>query len=273
MWCASMSKSPFFLGGLYGILVGAERGNQCGGIMKPSFAASASMLGFALMLSPMAGLRAAELKVLAGGAMTGVLGELGPQFERATGHKVVIQFGATPELIKQVTSGAPFDLGVVPVDVFKDEAARARVASGPTVDIARVGFGVVVRTGSPKPDISSPDALKQALLNAQSITFLPESAAGAYVLTVFERLGIGEAMKAKTKKQTAPGQIAPAVANGDAELGVFLVNVLMAPGVELAGPFPAELQQDLVFTAAIATDSKEPEAASAFVAYLTTPAR
>jgi molybdate transport system substrate-binding protein len=236
---------------------------------KPLLAAAASMLGLSLVLPPTA--EAAELKVLAGGSMTGPLNELGPQFERATGHKLVIHFDSTPNLIKQATS-VPFDLGVVPVDVFKDAAAKARFASGPTIDIARVGYGVAVRAGAPKPDVSTPDALKKTLLDAQSIAFLPASAAGAYVSSVFERLGIGEAMKAKTRPQTSTGQIAQAVAKGDAELGVFLINVLMAPGVELAGPFPAELQQELVFTAAIAADTKEAEAAKAFIAYLKTPA-
>ena len=230
------------------------------------------MLGLGLALSPIGGLQAAELKILAGGALTAVLGEIGPQFERDSGHKVILQFGATPELIKLATSGAPFDLGVVPIDVFKDVAARTRFASGPTTNIARVGFGIAVRSGTRKPDVSTPDALKKTLLTAKSITLLPESAAGAYVLKVFERLGIGEAMKAKTVSQTVPAQITQAVANGDAELGVFLVNVLMAPGVELAGPFPGDLQQDLVFAAAVAADGKAVEAAKAFISYLATPA-
>jgi molybdate transport system substrate-binding protein len=237
-----------------------------------SLTAAASMLGLALVISPMTDLRAAELKILAGGSTTGWLNDLGPQFERASGHKLVIHFDSTPNLIKQVTSSAPFDLAVVPVDVFKDAAAKARFAPGPTIDIARVGYGVIVRSGAPKPDVTTPDALKATLLNAASITFLPESAAGAYVLKTFDRLGIGEAMKAKTRPQTAPAQIAQAVAKGEADLGVFLVNVLIAPGVELAGPFPAELQQELVFTSAVAADSKEADAAKAFIAFLTTPA-
>jgi molybdate transport system substrate-binding protein len=101
---------------------------------------------------------------------------------------------------------------------------------------------------------------------------VPSSAAGAYVIKVFERLGIAEEMKAKTKAQAGPPQIAPAVAKGEAELGVFLTNVLIAPGVELAGSFPADLQQELVFTAAVATDSKEADAAQALIRFLTTPA-
>jgi molybdate transport system substrate-binding protein len=232
---------------------------------------TASVLGLAIALSPIAGAHAAELKVLAGGSMTASLGELGPQFERASGHKVAIHFDSTPNLIKAATSGAPFDLGVVPVDVMKDAAARDRFVAGPTIDIARVGYGIAVRAGARKPDIGTPEALKRALLEAQSITFLPDSAAGAYVLQVFERLGIGAAMKAKTKPQTNTGAIAQAVARGDAEVGVFLTNVLIAPGVEVVGSFPAELQQDLVFTAAVAADTKEGAAAKAFIDYLMTP--
>jgi molybdate transport system substrate-binding protein len=238
---------------------------------KPLLTAAASLFGLVFVMSPIAHLHAAELKVLAGGSMTGALNELGPQFERASGHKLVIHFDSTPNLIKLATS-APFDLGVVPVDVFKNAEAKARFASGPTLDIARVGYGVAVRAGAPRPDVSTPDALKKTLLDAQSIAFLPASAAGAYVSSVFERLGIGEAMKTKTKAQTATGDIAKAVAKGDAELGVFLINVLMAPGVEIAGPFPAELQNDLVFTSAVAADTKEAEAARAFITYLKTPA-
>jgi len=223
-----------------------------------------------LVLSSIAA-QAADLKVLAGGSMTSVLGDLGPRFEKATGHKLTIEFGSTPQLIKQATSGAPFDLGVVPAELFKDEAAKARFAAGPTIDVARVGYGVAVRAGAPKPDIATPAAFKQALLKAQSIAFLPESAAGAYVLKVFDRLGIAEAMKGKTKAQATVPKIAEAVANGDAELGVFLVNVLIAPGVDLAGPFPGDLQQELVFTASVAADSKNASAAKAFIDYLKTP--
>src|SRR3954464_9792089 len=98
-----------------------------------------------LAVTPMA--HAAELQVLAGGSTTGWLNELGPQFERASGHKLTIHFDSTPNLIKQATPGAPFDAAVVPVDVFKDTAAKARFASDPTVDIARVGYGVIVRSG------------------------------------------------------------------------------------------------------------------------------
>jgi molybdate transport system substrate-binding protein len=233
---------------------------------------AASILGLALVLLPIADVQAAELQILAGGAMTGPLRELGSQFERASGHKLAFRFGTTPELIKLATTGGPFDLGVVPREVLKDAAARARFAAGPTTDIARVGLGVAVRSGAPKPDVGTPEALKQTLLKAQSIATIPASAAGAQVLRVFDSLGISEAMKAKTKVQTGPAQIVEAVAKGEAELGVFLINVLTAPGLDVVGPFPAELQQEVVFTASVASNTKEAEAAKAFVTYLTTSA-
>ncbi|MGA7810053.1 molybdate ABC transporter substrate-binding protein [Bradyrhizobium sp.] len=235
-----------------------------------SLIAATSMLGLVLVMPLAADLKAAELNVIAGGSLTGLLGELGPRFEKASGHRLSIHFDSTPNIIARINAGTPFDLAVVPVDVFKDGAAKTRFIPGPTIDIARVGYGLAVRAGAAKPDVSTPAALKETLLGAASIAFVPSSAAGAYIIKVFERLGIGDVMKAKTRALTGPPQIAPAVANGDAELGVFLTNVLTAPGVELAGPFPADLQHELVFTAAVAADSREADAARSLIDYLRT---
>jgi molybdate transport system substrate-binding protein len=231
---------------------------------------SVAILLSAAFIMTSASLQAAELKVIAGGSMTASMNALAAPFEKASGHRLSIHFDSTPNIIARVNAGAPFDVAVVPADVFKDAAAKARFVPGPTIDIARVGYGVIVRAGAPKPDISTPDAFKKAMLAAPSIAFLPASAAGAYVTKVFERLGIAEDMKAKTKVQAAPAQIAPAVAKGEAEVGVFLTNVLVAPGVELVGPFPGELQQELVFTSAVAADTKEADAAKALIDYLKT---
>jgi molybdate transport system substrate-binding protein len=236
----------------------------------PLLIAAASILAIAPALSPSGGARAAELKVLAGGSLRSVLTELGPEFERVSGHKLVIHFDTTPNLIKAATTGEPFDLGVVPIDVFRDDGARAYFTS--PVEFARVGYGVAVRTGAPKPDISTLDSFKKTLLDAKSITFLPASAAGAYILTVFERLGIDEAMKAKTIAQEQPTGIVPALVKGDAEIAVFVNNVLTAPGIEIVGPFPPEVQQELIFPAALAVDTKEAEAAKAFIDFITSSA-
>ena len=230
---------------------------------------TAALLCLAVAMPPIAAATGAELKVLAGGSMTASLKEIGPNFEAASGHKLDITFAATPELIKMTTS-APFDLGVVPVDVMKNDDARAKF-SGTPANIARVGYSVAVKAGTAKPDVGTPEALAATLLKAQSIAVFPASAAGSFVQKAFERLGVAEQIKDKLKVQSAPGAIPQAVAKGEAELGVFLTNVLLVPGVELAGPFPGDLQQNLVFVGAVSADSKNTEAARAFLDFLKTP--
>ena len=235
------------------------------------FAFVASLLSFALGAAPSSA-KAAELQVLAGGAAAAPLKAIAARFESDTGHKLVFRFGTTPELIQLVTKGGPFDLAVVPGEVCKDAAAQAEFQPGQPIDIARVGLGVAVRAGAAKPDIGTADALRQTLLNARSIATIPASATGAQVLRAFEKLGVGDAMKAKIKPQGAPAQLVQSVANGEAELGVFLTNVLTAPGLDLVGPFPADLQQEVVFAGAAARNSGQPEAAQAFITYLRSPA-
>jgi molybdate transport system substrate-binding protein len=223
-----------------------------------------------LVMTTMTPVKASELKLIAGGSLAGLFKQLGPQFENASGHTLSIHFDSMPNIISRINAGTPFDAVVVPADVFKDVAAKSHLAE-PAVNVARVGYGVIVRAGAPMPDLSTPDAFKKALLAASSVASVPASAAGAYIAKVYERLGIAEEMKAKTKVQALPTTIAPAVANGEAELGIFLTNVFNAPGIELAGPFPADLQQELPFTAAVATDAKEAAAAKALIDYLKTP--
>src|SRR3954451_17152577 len=237
-----------------------------------SLTMAASVLGLAFVLCPSVNVQAAELRLLAGGAMSSVWTDIKPEFERASGHKLEIFFGTTPNLIKEATSAKPFDVGVVPVEVMQDPLARAKFVASPTIDIAHVGLGVAVRSGAQMPEIGNADALRATLLKAQSIASIPESATGYSIAKLFERLGITEPMKAKMRAQPNPAQVVAVVATGEVELGVFLINVLTAPGLEVVGPFPAELQQNVVFTAAVGSEAKETAAAKTLIEYLKGPA-
>ncbi len=213
---------------------------------------------------------AAELQLIAGGGIAGPLTEIASRYEKQTGHKVVIRYGTTPELVKMATGG-PFDFAIVPVDVMKNDAARAAFVAGASPEVARVGLGVAVRAGAPKPDIGTPDALRRTLLSAKSIASIPESATGYLLARIYERLGITEAMKAKIKPQPGPAQIVQSVASGETELGVFLTNILTAPGIDLVGPFPPGIQSEVVYTAAVSAATKEAGNANAFIAFFRGP--
>jgi molybdate transport system substrate-binding protein len=216
--------------------------------------------------------KAAEVKVMAGAAMSGVIGELGPQFERATGHKLVMQYGLSGAFKRQIEGGEAFDLAIIAPVALDDLIKQGKIAADTRADIVRVGMGVAVRAGAPKPDVSSVDAFKSTLINAKSVTYAPEGATGIHLAKVLERLGITEQVKAKTKPQQDPARIPQAVADGEAELGFAVTNILLSvKGVELAGLFPPELQNYVVQTAGVSSGAKEPEAAKALIKFLMTP--
>ena len=233
---------------------------------------NAVALGLALALSPLASLHAADLKVLATGAHIDSFKEIVPQFERESGHKLTVKYDATPVAIKNIEAGEAFDVAVTINGPMNEAAKKGFFAEGERPVVSIVGLGAAVRAGAPKPDISSPEAFKQTLLKAKSVSILPESVNGKHFISVFERLGISEEMKAKIVAQKAPSDVAGAVAKGDAELALFISNGLRAPGVDYVGPVPGEFDQKLVFTAAVGAKAKEPQAANEFIKHLTSSA-
>lgn len=212
-----------------------------------------------------------EIRILAGGAIAASMRAIAPGFERATGHRLAFFFGTTPVLIEEATSGSTFDAAVMPHEAFSDAETRAQFRPTPLTDIARVGLGLAVRAGAAKPDIATPDALKAALLDASSLATIPASAAGMQIMPLFERLGIADAMATRIRVKKTPPEVVEAVASGETELAMFLANVFMSPDVELVTPFPAELQHEVVFAAAVATDTEHPRIAEEFLAYLKSP--
>jgi molybdate transport system substrate-binding protein len=236
-------------------------------LLTISLLCSLSYLGLAI--SPMSHAQAAELQVIAGAGIAAPLNEIVSRFEKATGHKVVVRYGTAPQLVKMATT-TPFDLGVCPEGVYKDTAARAQFPEL-IPGIARVGVGVAVKAGAPKPDIGTPEALKQTLLNAKSIASIPASATGVLLAGVYERLGIAEEMKARIKAAPLPAQLPEMMANGEAELAVFILNVLTDPRLDVVGQFPGDLKREIVYTAGVAVNAREREAAKAFIAYVMSP--
>lgn len=213
---------------------------------------------------------AAELQVIAGGGIAVPLNDIAAQFERQSGHKVTIRYGTAPELIALAKS-QPFDLAVTPSEVFQDEGAASKLAPGGTTDIARVGLGAAVRAGAPRPDIGSPEAVKQAILSARSVATIPSSAAGSQVMKLFERLGVANQVKSKLVATANPPKLLEAMAQGRAELGIFLTNVLTADGIDLVGALPAELDYELLYTSGVAADAPQMALAREFMAWLQSP--
>jgi molybdate transport system substrate-binding protein len=244
--------------------------------MKIRSLSTAATIGFALSLMQGVAAEAAEVKVMAGVAMRAVWEELGPQFERATGHKLVIWYGFTGTIRERMEAGEAFDVAVFGKGSLDEYTKQGKIAADTHTAIARVGMGMAARAGAPKPDIGSVEAFKRALLDAKSVTYQPKGGPGIHMTSVFRRLGITEQMKAKYRRQqVAEGKqqsTLPRVASGEAEFGFSFTNeILSARGVELVGPLPLELQRYSLFTAGVATAAREPAAARALIAFLRSP--
>lgn len=216
---------------------------------------------------------AGEIQVISSVGMKAVLEEIRPQFERATGHTLALTFGTSVPLKRQIDAGETFDVVVLTPSIVEDLEKEGKVAPATRADIAKSGLGVAIRKGAPKPDISTPEAFKRTLVNAASIVYSKEGASGAYMARLIERLGLVEEMKPKTVLETRSGHPPVAVVEGKAELGFALISeILPIAEAEFAGPLPTELQGYVVFTAGVASNAKDVEAAKAFISFFRTPA-
>jgi molybdate transport system substrate-binding protein len=220
---------------------------------------------------------AAEVRVMISGGLTAAYKALVPEFERLTGNKVLTAYGpsmgTTANAIPvRLERGEPADVLIMVGYALDDLAKQGKVISDSRVELVKSPIGVAVKSGTPKPDISSADAVKRALLAAKTIAY-SDSASGVYVSTeMFAKLGILDAMKDKARKvpATPVGEI---VAHGDAELGFQQISELKpVEGIDIVGPLPDELQKITVFSAGIASLSKEPDAGKALIKFLASPA-
>jgi molybdate transport system substrate-binding protein len=210
---------------------------------------------------------AAEITVWTSRAIATVLAEIGGEFERATGHRLVITTDLPPGFLRRAQAGEPFDLlitGSAPMDEWIRDG---RIAANTRTDVARSSIGVEVRAGSPKPDISTVDAFKRALLNAKSIAFL-KVGSGIHLEGVVARLGISEAIESRTIRPDAD-IVSELVAKGEAEIGMVVVTqIVTTPGVDLVGPLPSELQSYVTFVAGISSESKASDAVRQLIQFL-----
>ena len=216
-----------------------------------------------------------EIKVLSAIPMQQVMEDLGPKFERATGHKLAITFATLGGVVKRVQDGETADVIIIPRQGIDSLLKDGKASGGKVTVIARSGIGVAVRKGAPKPDISSPEALKRTLLAAKSIAYSNPAdggASGDHFVKVLERLGIVNEMKSKTVLAKPGDETGVLVASGKAEIGVHQFQVLMSvAGIEIVGPLPCDLQDTIVFAAAIMSGTKSAEASKALVDFLRTP--
>jgi molybdate transport system substrate-binding protein len=236
------------------------------------------LLGLAMVLMAAAaprGAAGAEIKVLTAGAFKQVLLALVPDFERTSGHKVTVENDTVGALTKRIAGGEAFDLAVLTPKAVDDLAKEGKFAAGSRANLARVGVGVVVKDGTPKPDIGSVAAFKQALLAAKSVAYIDPAAGGSsgiYVAGLLDKLGIAADVKPKAKLIPG-GAVAEHVAKGEAELGIHQISeILPVKGVRLVGPLPAEIQNYTVYAAGVGAHAKESDAAKALLKTLTSPA-
>jgi len=215
------------------------------------------------------GARASEITVWTQRSIATVLAEVGPNFEQETGHKLNVSYDLTARFLQRMNSGEPFDILVTGAPELMDALVqRGKIIADTRTPLVRSGIGVEVRAGARKPDISSVDAFKRALLEAKSIGYLP-AGSGTYIAGLLERLGISDAIKMKV---TRPDRdiVSEMVASGELEIGMVVITQIMTtPGV--VGPLPPELQHYVEFIAGVSANSEVRPAAMELIRFLKGP--
>ena len=213
------------------------------------------------------------------GGFSAAYEQLLPEFERTSGIKVTTGSGASqgtgPQTIGgQLSSGATADVVILSREGLEELVAAKRIATGTDVNLARVGLGVAVRAGTPKPDVSTVEAFKQALLKAKTVGYIDPASGGSsgiYVADLLVKLGIADQIKPKAKLQKG-GHVSDLVSAGEAEIGIHQIGEIIGqPGVTLVGPLPAEIQNYTVYAVGVGAHAKDAEAAKAFIKVLTGP--
>jgi molybdate transport system substrate-binding protein len=220
------------------------------------------------------GMSGVEIKMLHAGAITQVVRAVVPEFEKQTGHKVVLHRDTAGALAKLIEGGEAFDLALLTPEAIDKLTDKGRFVRGSRTNIARVGVGVVVKEGTPPPDIGSVEAFKNALLKAKTVAYIDPHAGGSsgiYVAGLLEKLGIAEEVNAKAKLIHG-GAVATHVAKDVAEIGVHQISeILPVKGIVLVGPLPQEIQNYTTYAAAVGVNAKQADAARALIKAFVSP--
>jgi molybdate transport system substrate-binding protein len=220
--------------------------------------------------------KAAEINALISTAIKSATDEILPTFERASGHTIRASYGPSGALIPRFERGDPTDIFLTDRTAVDGLIRQGKVLPG-RVDYASTGIGICVRKGAPKPDVSTPEALKRALLAADSVAYAAPSGGsitGPHIESMFQKLGIADAMKPKVKYAAGgpDGRVSVKVASGEAQIGLQQVSELLSnPDVDVIGMLPADLQQTTIYSAGITANAREATAAKALIGALITP--
>ena len=235
-----------------------------------------ALVAVIVLLAATSAANAAEIDALISTAIKTVTDELLPPFEHASGNTIHATYGPSGALIPRFDRGEPADIFLTDSTAIDQLIRQGKVLPGRT-DLARTGIGIAVRKGAPKPDVSTPEALKRALLAANSVGYAAPasgSITGPHIESMFKQLGIAEQMAPKTKLAAGgpDGRVSVLVSSGEAEIGFQQVSELMSnPEVDVIGMLPSDLQQITIYSAGITTSAKEADAAKALIKALTAP--
>jgi molybdate transport system substrate-binding protein len=230
-------------------------------------------LAVLFMLGQAGAAYAADIHVLCSLGLKSVVDELVPQFERTSGHKVIVEFGLAAQFKQQIEGGKDFDLAVLTPAMIDDLIKQTKMTADSRTVIARTGLGLMIRSGNRKPDLSSTDAFKRALLGAKSIAFAKEGASGVAFVATVEKLGMTETLKARFKQTGGGEEVNALVVSGEADFGVLpLSEILAVKGAELGGMFPADVQTFITMAGGVNPKAKQGVAARDFLKFLTSPA-
>ena len=224
--------------------------------MRRMFTTTAGLVAVALILNG-AVANAEEIRVLSSVGIKAVIEVLGPQFEQKTKHKVTTIFDLAGVLKTRIEGGEPFDVAILTPAFIDELISKGKIAPATRTEVARTGLGLMIRAGAPKPDVSTSEAFRKTLLAAKSITYVTTGASGVAFLATVEKMGIADAIKAKSKPATNGDQVNANILNGAAELAVLPVSeILPVKGAELGGVFPTAVQTYVVMAAGVNANAK-----------------